>query len=175
MVSVTLSYEEGLAAAVKSAHQMMLGIRKGWIGRDHGGRSGRSMGERWAHALHGQLCEEAFCKAMNLFSRASIEGISEGDPGGVEIRGTAVPGGHLIIPEDSVRKYLNTPFVLVIGDWPDFRLIGWIYARDAQRQEWWRPHERPASYWVPQSSLNPIETLPVSKPLTAMETHGNGH
>lgn len=160
MQRVRLSREEGLAAAVKAAYQMMDTIEGGWIGRDHGGKSGRSMRERWAQGIHGQMCEEAFCKWISLFPTTSIKGIKDGDPGGYAIRGTPWSDGHLIINGAEVPKYMNTPFVLVTGHWPEFQIVGWIMGAEAAQEKYWRADERPPSWWVPQSVLHPISELP---------------
>jgi len=173
MVSITLSYEEGLAATVKAAHQMMTNTERGWIGRDHGGQSGRALCERWAQAIYGQFFEEAACKYLGIYSSASLAGLSSGDPGGYGIRGTPWANGCLIVNRAELPKHNDTPFILVTGDWPTFKIAGWIYGKDAYRREWWKPDGKPPSLWVPQSALNKIETLPPAKPLT--EIHGQGN
>ena len=155
---VKLSFEEGLSAATQGVVQMMRAKQNGWVGADHGGSSGRDERERWAQAIHGQLCEHAVAKALNLFPSASVDGIQHGDFGGIcAVRGTPWQNGHLIINGAEADPYADTPFILVVGHWPDFRIAGWIYGREATFEKWWRPNERPPSWWVPQSALLNIE------------------
>lgn len=154
---VTLSFEEGLAAATKGVVQMMRAVSQKRVGNDHGGASGRDMRERWAQAIHGQMCEEAWSKYRDVYPIASVAGIGSTDPGGVHVRGTPWDGGHLIVNGEEVAKYADDLFVLVVGHWPTLRVAGWLRCRDAARDEWWRPLERPASWWVPQDELRPME------------------
>lgn len=156
---VTLSFEEGLAAVVQGAVQMMRATKNGQVGYDHGGRSGRSIRERWAQAIHGQMCEHAAAKVMDRYAIASVAGIHGDDPGGVAIRGTPWNDGSLIVNESEMPSKGRTTFVLVTGHWPQFNVVGWILGEDACRDEWWRENEKPPSWWVPQSELMEIETL----------------
>lgn len=159
MTSIELSFEEGMAAAVTGSVQMMRAIRSGKVGHDHGGRSGRQVRERWAQAIHGQMAEHAVCKALGLYPIASVDGIGGDDPGGYAIRSTPWNDGCLIVNQSELPEADDKRFLLVVGHWPRFRLAGWLYGAEARRDEWWRPDERPPSWWVPQSSLRPVESL----------------
>lgn len=156
---VKLSFEEGLLAAMQGCIQMMRAVQTNRVGHDHGGMSGRSQRERWAQAIHGQLCEHAVAKLLGVFPKASVSGIDENDPGGIAIRGTPWETGALIVNESELPAADSTPFVLVVGHWPQFRVVGWIYGREARVPKFWRPDERPASWWVPQSALRQITEL----------------
>lgn len=155
---VRLSFEEGLSAALQGCIQMMRAVQTNRVGHDHGGMSGRSQRERWAQAIHGQMCEHAAAKFFRLFPNASVEGINGDDPGGLAIRGTAWETGALIVNESELPAADAKKFVLVVGHWPQFRVAGWIYGREARVAKYWKPRERPASWWVPQSALRSIET-----------------
>jgi hypothetical protein len=159
MKTIELSYEEGLVAAVQGIVQMMRAIRDGTVGCDHGGQSGRSLRERWAQAIQGQMAEHAISKFLDLYPVASKGGIHGDDPGGLAIRSTPWMNGHLIVNESELPEADTKKFVLVVGHWPTFGIVGWTYGRDAKRDEWWRPHERPASWWVPQSALYPVDAM----------------
>lgn len=156
-LSVTLSFEEGMAAVVQGAVQMMRAIQQGMVGRDHGGTSGRSMRERWAQAIHGQMCEHAAAKALDNYPVASVSGIRGDDPGGWAIRGTPWNDGCLIVNGSELPAMADSRFLLVTGHWPSFRVVGWISGAEVARDEWWRANERPPSWWVPQSALKPIQ------------------
>jgi hypothetical protein len=155
--TVELSFEEGLCAAMQGCVQMMRTIREGSVGFDHGGKSGRSVRERWAQAIQGQMAEHAVSKAVDAYPAASKNGINGDDPAGLAIRSTPWANGHLVVNQSELPEADAKKFVLVVGHWPEFKIAGWIYGRDAKRDEWWRPEERPASWWVPQSALLPLE------------------
>ena len=160
-VEVRLSFEEGLAAATQGVTQMMRAIRSGKVGFDHGGASGRAVRERWAQAIQGQMAEHAYCKALGHYPFASVDGINGDDPGGVAIRSTpwSPSTAHLIVNKDELPACEGKPFVLVCGHWPVFVVAGWILGRDAGRDEWYKPNERPPSWWVPAKNLLPMSEL----------------
>jgi hypothetical protein len=153
---VELTADEGLSAGVVGCIQMMRAVRTGKVGHDHGGFSGRDMRERWAQAIHGQMVEHAVSKFFNCYPHAGIDGIRGDDPGGFSIRGTPHENGHLIVNRSELPAKAETRFVLVVGHWPTFRIVGWIKGSDVMREDWWRANERPPSWWVPQASLNQI-------------------
>lgn len=157
VLEVTLSKEEGLMASVSGAVQMMRATERGWVGNDHGGSSGRDLRERWAQAIHGAMCEFAWAKLQDVFPISSTEGISGRDPGDVAVRGTPWANGCLIVNKSEACS--DTPYVLVCGHWPKFRFPGWMNASDVVEKRWWRPEERPPSFWVPQEALWPIRDL----------------
>lgn len=160
-IEIRLSLEEGLAAAMQGATQMMRAIRSGKVGFDHGGTSVRSMKERWAESIQGQMAEHAYCKAMGHYPFASADGINGDDPGGVAIRSTPWPPSiaHLIVFRKELPACEDKPFVLVCGHWPDFVIAGWILGRDAARDEWCRKNETPSRWWVPAKDLLPMSEL----------------
>lgn len=155
-MNVTLTADEGMAAASAGCLQMMRAIAKGWVGNDHGGVSGRDLRERWAQAIHGALAEYAFCKAMDKCWTPSAAGITGQDATGWQVRATPWDGGHLILNKGEPEKWGASRIALVTGHWPTFKVVGWIAAQDAAKPEWFRENERPASFWVPQSALRPM-------------------
>lgn len=159
MATIRLSFEEGLAAAIQGSVQMMRAISTGTVGFDHGGVSGRDLRQRWAQAIQGQMAEHAISKALGIYPIASAAGVRGDDPGGWDIRSTPWQNGHLIINGIELPEMDNTRFILAVGHWPEFEIVGWIYGKDARRDEWWRGDERPPSWWVPQSALQPVEVL----------------
>lgn len=154
--TVALTFDEGMSAAVAGCIQMMRAVHSGKVGHDHGGFSGRDMRERWAQAIHGQMVEHAVSKFFNCYPHAGIGGITGDDPAGFSIRGTPHKNGHLIVNGSELPEKSEERFVLVVGHWPTFRIAGWIKGCDVMRNEWWRAHERPPSWWVPQDSLNQV-------------------
>lgn len=79
-----------------------------------------------------------------------------GDIGlGHQVRHTTHQNGCLILhPED----HPTDCFFLVIGQFPVYRLAGWIIAEEGQRKIYWRELRpgRPC-YAVPQSVLRPVD------------------
>jgi len=168
---VTLSFEEGLAAVVQGATQMMRAIDRHWVGSDHGGASGRDLRERWAQAIHGQFCEHAAAKALHRYPHASVNGCRTHDLGArLGIRGTPWSRGRLIVNEDELRRdgqprNGEIAYVLVTGHWPQFQLRGWLSGDEIRsHDEWFHEDEYPPSWWVPHGALHPIETLPLLHP-----------
>lgn len=160
-VTVDLSFEEGLSAGLQGLVQVMRAINAKKVGNDHGGKSGREIRERFAQGIMGQMAEHAVSKALDLYPVASAAGISGDDPGGLAIRSTPWPNGCLIVNESELPAGDEKRFVLVVGHWPKFTVVGWIFGREARRDEWWRPDERPASWWVPQSALRSSDELEI--------------
>lgn len=52
-------------------------------------------------------------------------------------------------------------FILVTGRIPNFRLRGWILARDGKREEFYKKlnNDRPPGWFVPASNLRPMSEL----------------
>jgi hypothetical protein len=74
-----------------------------------------------------------------------------------EIRSTDLPDGSLIVRDndDNHRRYI---LATVVDD--VVTLVGWIKGEDAKKQEFVRdPGGRRPSWFVPQSSLRPIEEV----------------
>ncbi len=101
----------------------------------------------------------AVAKATGRYWSGSLGNLRADDVGEIQVRTTSRPENRLIIHEaDQDEKY----FVLVTGRAPQFRIVGWIMARDAKREEWWQdPAGGRAAYFVPQSALRPISELTI--------------
>jgi hypothetical protein len=78
------------------------------------------------------------------------------DVGIYQVRSTRLDGGSLILHKTDKNEAI---FVLVTGEAPEFKVRGWMRAVDGKQEKWWRDTKRPA-YFVPQSVLEPMETLP---------------
>lgn len=78
------------------------------------------------------------------------------DVSGNEVRSTAWRHGCLLVHD---RDCDSAPFILVTGEMPSLRIVGWLYGRECKRPEFWR-HDRPRpAYFVPQSELRSMEEL----------------
>jgi hypothetical protein len=119
-------------------------------------------------ALHLMSCraEMAVAKYLDRFWSGAVGEYSAADIGpgrGIEVRGTELPHGKLIVhpdkdPDDSI-------FVLVIASGRVFTLVGWMKGRVAKQQQWWSDptgEGRPA-FFVPQGLLWEMDDLPKAK------------
>lgn len=76
--------------------------------------------------------------------------------GGVMVRWTPREDGSLILhPSDHDALYA----VLVVGDPPEQRIMGWIPTAYGKQEWWWREDVRAPAFFVPQSKLYPINEL----------------
>lgn len=119
--------------------------------------------KEWTEEVESSCAELVVAKALGLYwdgsvdtyKRADIEVLSQG----IQVRHTRQPRGRLIIrPRDPEFEY----YVLVTGKLPNFVVHGWIFGKDARQDKWWSNmgHEhRPYAWCVPQSDLQPIDTL----------------
>lgn len=116
----------------------------------------------WGLHIEGACGEQAAARSTGRWWPASNRTYKRDcDVLGFEVRTRSSHFYDLIIrPNDPD----NRVFVLVTGRAPDFCVRGWIYARDGKLAEYERQHaNRAAAYFVPQSALHPIETLPDHK------------
>lgn len=109
--------------------------------------------------------ELAVAKALGVFWSGNVGDYSATDVGGYEVRAFDQPYKRLIIHPADIEAKGDLPFVSVLFDRATGRhaeLRGWIFARDADRQDWWQDPSgkgRPA-FFVPNSALRPMADLP---------------
>lgn len=98
----------------------------------------------------------AAAKACNRYYVAAVGSLDyDGDVGqGFQVRSSNRPDARLIVhPEDNDDHY----FVLVINEFPTYKVIGYTQARRVKRQEFWvDPGTGRPAYFVPQSALTPL-------------------
>ena len=116
-----------------------------------------------ANYILGAVGEYAVAKYLGKFYDGNVGNLEAVDVAGeYEVKTTPVPTGHLIIkPEAKEAK----PFVLAVVEDMMVRLPGWMKGADIKHEQYKRAdqHGR-ASYWVPQSDLHPMSTLPRDTP-----------
>lgn len=150
-VTVTLHWKEMEHAVLAGGHRNIRAIEKG-VPQSRG----RSENDNWTSHVEGAGGEIAASKVLDIYWEM---GESKTDASGLEIRTMSQTHyGLLVRPQDIQRDYTC---VLVVGCMPKFRVVGWIMARDAKRDEWlFDPSSRGAPcYLVPQEELLPIERL----------------
>ena len=125
------------------------------VGRAPG--HGLDPSDEWGVDIRGALGEMAVAKWLGVYwsGRFEFRGV---DVGHVEVRTAAKPTHSLILHD---RDPDARPFILVTGTCREFELRGWVYGSEGKRREFWSDPKggRPA-YFVPQSALNPMDTLP---------------
>ena len=87
-------------------------------------------------------------------------GVMRGDDvPGLQVRTTRHTTGRLLVRRDDPNE---ATFVLVTGRTPVFVIRGWVYGREAKRDEWWgAPNPTaPALFCVPQAALHsPVDLV----------------
>ena len=112
--------------------------------------------DRWSIDIEGSLAELAVCKHFGFYWTGLEEARAQ-DSGCFEVRTTVYQNGCLLLQPDDNDDDI---YILVINDCPRFKLVGWIKAKDGKIDEHWKDKGtgRPC-YYVPQSSLRPIDIL----------------
>lgn len=114
----------------------------------------------WKNHILGSLAEAAVAKAYDRWWNPFYEEVSKipadvGKRG--QVRAQPRAGGPLIVRK---RDKDDHAFMLVeVHLLPTFRIIGWIWGRDAKRDEWKvaAQGDKPEAWFVPQSGLRPAE------------------
>lgn len=155
MQEITLTKAELYLAAMIGVMRHISSIVNGR--QDQHGFDG-SDGDGWKNHIEGACGEFATAKAKNWLWNGSINTFhNAGDVGKVEVRTRTKHHYELIVRSNDNDA---VPFVLVTGIAPTYRVHGWIYGREAKREEWSQNHGgRPPAYFVPQNELEPIDTL----------------
>lgn len=92
-------------------------------------------------------------RSVGEFHRAGTS-----DVAGYEVKTRSKPYYDLLMRPD-IRP--DEASILVIGQCPEFRLIGWFDAGHCKRPEWWQTYdERPGAWFVPQSALYVMAQAP---------------
>lgn len=108
----------------------------------------------WEQDIQGAAAELAVAKATRRYWDGSFDTFKRGDVGQIQVRSTKRPDGSLIVrPSDSDLDI----FFLVVGEIPEFTVVGWIKAQDAKQERYEKaPGGRPPAYFVPQADLTPV-------------------
>jgi hypothetical protein len=123
---------------------------------------GAPAGEDLERDIQGAAAELAFAEFMGWEWPASVNAWDRPDfPPRIEIRHTKLQCGRLIVRPDADPLAI---YVLVVGEMPTFRVIGWIRAEHAMKDVYKEdPNHRGWAWFVPQDKLEPVEK-PAPKP-----------
>ena len=114
----------------------------------------------WDPHINGALGELAFAKATGAYFSGSVNTFkSERDVGNYEVRTAANHNLNLIIRPKDDDEHI---FVLVTGTCPEYQVRGWIYGKDAKKDEFKRSPQNggPSAFFVPPTELNSMDSLP---------------
>lgn len=155
--------EDVMVAAAKGTMKQLRAIKKKKMGNDHGGTSRRGVSKRWINSIFGELGEIIVARELELPITAQYGNL---DPSiadvarVIEVKATEVQSGHLPAYDHTPNNFIC---VLVIIDMSSLtaRIAGWLEAPLCRDKAWWRADMDPPCYFVPQSELNPIESIPI--------------
>lgn len=119
----------------------------------------RNWAQRLDEEVTGSVGEIAVAKSIGQFHIGSVNTFHRVPDcfGNAEVRATRRENGCLIVRDNDADDRL---FVLVVGDPPVVRIVGFLRGADAKRDEWLRnPHGHRAAWFVPQAALHPINEL----------------
>lgn len=148
-LQVRLTAEELQQVAFIGAQRRIRALANG---RVH--RHGYDGADNWSVHIEAAGAEMALAKARDRFWADSAAPDYHGDVGQrTQIRHTLRRNGSLIVHPDDPDDYA---LILVTGEAPDYLLPGWIWGREAKRDEWWRTDTGRPAFFVPQAALRPI-------------------
>lgn len=127
---------------------------------------GQEEGRTLEDDYHGLCCEIATASHFNLYWSGTVGNFRAPDVGGlIQVRGTPAPASYT----DTLRRLLlhptdkdHEPFVLARHQLPEIFIVGWMFAREGKKQEYWgslNNRKKGDCYRVPNGKLRPIAGL----------------
>jgi hypothetical protein len=112
----------------------------------------------WTEHINGACGEMAAAKALNLYWPAHINNFKGPDLSGpgydIQVRTRSQSHYDLLVRDDDNDEHF---FVHVLGQAPEYEVVGMMKGRDAKRLEWRQNYgERPPAFFVPREALVPI-------------------
>lgn len=153
---VSLKYTQVMTGAMVG---LMREVKSRQAGLKHIGGSIGDLSKGWGINIEGALGEMAVAQALGLYWSGSVDTFtSEPDVGIYEVRTRSKHEYELLIrPKDKD----DTIYIHVTGLAPDFWIRGWMYAREAKRDEWKQTYgDRHPAWFVPNEMLHPMSELP---------------
>jgi hypothetical protein len=149
--TVTLTWHEVLMANAVGGMRQLSAVKAGK--QDRHGYDGAG----WSEHIEGACGEIAVAKLLGVFWDGSVNTWKANDLPGLQVRTRSRHDFELLVrPQDDD----STPWVLVTGKCPEYRVRGYLYGHEAKRGEWLRSYGgRPKAYFVPHSNLRPMEEL----------------
>lgn len=152
-MNVTLTTSEIAAALQVAYRRQMEAVERKLPGRH--GAADVQFCEALRRHINGAGGELAFAKALGIYWDAGVNTFKAPDVGGFQVRTRSKATYDLIVREGDSDMEV---FVLVVGEMPDYRIVGGIRGARAKRDEWLRDHGGHGRAWfVPQSALKPFD------------------
>lgn len=148
----TLDPFEAFLAGLVGYKRMYRVRAKQWMNQPRGHAA-----DPWGVHIDGAMAEALVAKHTGKYWHAVSANFKDmPDAGDLEVRHTRYANGAILLHETDKddRKY-----VLVAGLWPNMRIVGWIWGRDAKQQKYWKDGIDRPCFWVEQSELNSNESL----------------
>ncbi len=105
------------------------------------------------------MTEHAAANALNLPYEPVVGRLDteEGDIGpGLQVRGTKYNTGSLLVHDSDADL---DAFILVTGIYGVYDIRGWILAKSAKQQRFWKTYKGRGAYWIPQHELHTMSSL----------------
>lgn len=149
-VEMKLSWMELQQAAVVGVARRILSMKSGLNKNKHATTSD------WATDIDGASAELVVAKFTSQYWPATVNDFKNSpDVGSLHVRSTRHTNGHLIVRNNDPN---DGTYVLVVTDPPKFVIVGSITGHVAKQDIWIREgFGGCTSWWVPQSSLTPVE------------------
>lgn len=151
---VTLTWPELLIGATIGVRRHIEAIRRGYRPKH-----GMSDKKAWGAHIEGSCGELAYAKFAGVYWEGPINTFKKGgDVGDIQVRTRSKDEWDLIVRDDDDDKNV---FVLVVGMAPIYRMVGWLRAKDAKKEEYKQFYgNRPPAFFVPQNELKSFPIKP---------------
>ena len=151
MIEVVLCTDELYVAAMSGIHRRIVRLAtpdRNYYDDAH---------QEWTTSIEGAAGEYVVAKVLDRYPSGLVFGGSYvvADVGDrIHVRTRTKDHYDLIVRD---RDPDDEPFVLVTGHAPRYTVRGWIYGRDAKREDWRQTYGGGVpAYFVPQSALRPL-------------------
>jgi hypothetical protein len=150
---VILTTNEFYVSLIVGVRRRVASIEQKFVERNGAARTKQAF--QFYINMIGACGEMAFCKLHGLYWPASINA-AKGEPDVLpdwQIR-TLEHHDYCLLVRKNDRD--DQRFVLMTGNGPEFMYHGWMWGRDAKREEWWddKGERGQPAFWVPQEFLN---------------------
>lgn len=144
---------------ILTQHEILMGALAGTLRRISSmGAAYTPSSDLWSIDIEGACAEVAAAKGLNMYWSGSVNTFKLPDLAcNIQVRHTIKRNGCLIVRNDDAN---NEKFVLVVGEAPEFFIVGWLYGGEAKDDKYeYNPNNREPAYFVPQDKLHPISTI----------------
>ena len=153
MTTITLTLSEMHIAATTGVLRQIANIRD-----NRQQAHGHNPNTDWQSHINGAMGECAVAKYLNTYWNGSYGNLNATDVNQYQVR-TGTQHHHSLILHDSDPD--DHIFILTTGLNGSYTIHGWIYAHEGKKEQYWKdPTGNRPAYFIPQSTMHPINTLP---------------